>query len=219
MRNLESGLRAFRFRRIGPPDVRGRLPLVLLCLFFLVLAEGMALFGLAGCGAGPSSKLATGGEELQRLALADRRTFDASRPPTEASPQRAVSFRTAAEGRAALQKGDLEAAEDLLERALGLDPANPFSYLYLADVRMRRGDLRQALVFLDKAEIHFRGHPYWLGEVCARKGLCWERLGSPAEAGQAYRKALEFDPSNQTSLEGLGRLGDRSGEAQRPETK
>jgi|GEM_PF-1335223 Tfp pilus assembly protein PilF len=182
---------------------RGAIP----ALFSLMLlAAGTVLLGLAGCGAGPSKQLA-GRDEAERLALADRGTFDVSRPPPEAPPQRVASFRSAAEGRAALQKGDMAAAEDLLERALGLDPANPFSYLYLADVRVRQGDPRQALVFLDKAEIHFRGHRYWLGEVYARKGLCWEKLGSPDEARKAYRKALESDPSNRAAREGLGRLG------------
>jgi len=172
----------------------------------MLLAAGTALLGSAGCGAGPSKRMA-GQEEAERLALADRGTFDVSRPPPEAPPQRVASFRSAAEGRAALQQGDVTAAEDLLERALSLDPANPFSYLYLADVRIRQGDPRQALVFLEKAEIHFRTHPYWLGEVYARKGLCWEKLGSPDEARRAYRKALESDPSNRAAREGLERLG------------
>lgn len=192
---------------------RGRFPVL---FFLMLLAAGTVLLGSAGCGAGPSSKRMAGPEEAERLALADRGTFDVHRPPPEAPPQRVASFRSAAEGRAALQKGDVAAAEDLLERALGLDPANPFSYLYLADVRIRRGDPRQALVFLDKAEIHFRAHPYWLGEVYARKGFCWEKLGSPVEACKAYHKALEANPSNRDALEGLERLCDGMEKVQGP---
>lgn len=206
MSRLESGRNGVPYSLMGPLGARGSLPLVFFP-FFLSVAVGAALLVSAGCGAGPSI-LAAGGEEAQRVALIDRSAFDASRPPDEASPQLVASFRAAAEGRAALQKGDVAGAEDLLERALGLDPANPFSYLYLADVRFRRGNLRQALAFLDQAEIHFRGHPYWLGEVYARKGLCWERLGSPAEARKAFRRALDSDPSNRASMEGLERLGD-----------
>ncbi len=200
----------------SPAAGGGGLPVGLLLLFSLALAAGAALFVSAGCGAGPSSRLGDGGEEARRLALADRGAFDASLPPAEASPRLVASFRSAADGREALEKGDLAGAEDLLEKALGLDPANPFSYLYLADVRMRRGDLRQSLVFLDKAEIYFRGHPYWLGEVYARKGLCWEKLGSPAEARRAFRRSLGYDPSNRVSREGLDRLGDGPGKVQGP---
>ena len=65
----------------------------------MLLAAGTALLGSAGCGAGPSKRMA-GQEEAERLALADRGTFDVSRPPPEAPPQRVASFRSAAEGRA-----------------------------------------------------------------------------------------------------------------------
>lgn len=189
---------------------------MVLFLLAVVLAAGAPLLVSTGCGVGPSTRLETDDEEALRLALADRRTYDVSLPPAEGSPQLVASFRSAAEGRAALQQGDLAGAEDLLERALGLDPANPFSYLLLADIRMRRGDLRQALVFLDKAEIHFRGHPYWLGEVYGRKGLCWEKLGSPTEARKAFRRSLDYDPSNRASRAGLDRLGDGAEKARGP---
>lgn len=209
MSRPEPGLSRVPSSLMGSRVAIGSLRLVLF-LHFVAFAAGAALLVSAGCGAGPSSRLGADDdeEEALRLALADRRTYDVSLPPAEGSPQLVASFRSAAEGRAALQRGDLDGAEDLLERALGLDPANPFSYLLLADLRIRRGDLRQALVFLDKAEIHFRGHPYWLGEVYARKGLCWEKLGSATEARRAFRRSLDYDPSNRASREGLDRLGD-----------
>jgi len=159
---------------------------------------------LAGCSAGARGAVVQ--EDGLREVLLEDKGFTVNRPPEDASPQRVASFRSAAAGYSALQKGNLYEAEDLLERALGLDPRNPFSYLYLAEVRIQQGEMKQALVFLDQSELRFQGHPYWLCEVYTRKGLCLERLGSAEQALGAYRKALEYDPSNRTSREALQRL-------------
>ncbi|MEW6440321.1 MAG: tetratricopeptide repeat protein [bacterium] len=128
--------------------------------------------------------------------MARDRQFVVDRAPEDAAPQRVASFGSAAAGHAALQKGDLYGAEDLLERAVALDPGNPFSYFYLAEVRYRQGEAKQALVLLDQSELRFHGHPYWLGEVYALKALCWEKLGSAEKSKAAYEKALEYNPSN-----------------------
>jgi tetratricopeptide (TPR) repeat protein len=87
-------------------------------------------------------------------------------------------------------------AEDRLEKALSVDPRNPFCYLYLAEIRFLEGDTGQALILLNQAEVQFQGHPYWLGEVYTRKGLYWEAVDSTDEAQSAYSKALEYNPWN-----------------------
>lgn len=172
-------------------------------LLAVLLAVWSGAGGLAGCSAG--ARGAVKKEKFQELVLEDK-GFTADSPPEDASPQRVASFRSAAAGCSALQKGNLYDAEDLLERAVGLDPRNPFSYLYLAEVRSKQGDWKQALILLDQSELHFQGHPYWLSEVYARKGFCWESLGSAQEALGAHRKALEYDSSNRASREAMKRL-------------
>ena len=127
-------------------------------------------------------------------------SFTVEAAPAEAPAHRTASFRMAADGYRALRSGQLQEAEDKLEKALSVDPRNPFCYLYLAEIRFREGDIRQALILLNQAEVLFQGHPYWLGEVCTKKGLCWEALDSPEKAQSAYGRALEYNPWNEESL-------------------
>ena len=139
-----------------------------------------------------------GDRDLRRAVLEDQ-SFTVEEVPEGAPAHRAASFRLAAEGYRALQSGHVREAEDRLEKALSVDPRNPFCYLYLAEIRYLEGDTGQALIFLNQAEVQFQGHPYWLGEVYTRKGLYWEALDSTDKAQSAYGKALEYNPWNEES--------------------
>jgi len=136
--------------------------------------------------------------ELRRAVLKDQ-SFTVDVVPADAPPHRAASFRLAAEGYRALRGGQLQDAEDSLEKALSVDPRNPFCYLYLAEIRFREGETRQAIILLHQAEVLFQGHPYWLGEVYTHEGRYWEALDSWDEARAAYSKALEHNPWSEES--------------------
>ncbi len=134
--------------------------------------------------------------EVRRAVLEDQ-SFTVEKIPAEAPAHRAASFRLAAEGYRALQAGRLEEAEDRLEQALSVDPRNPFCYLYLAEIRSRQGNERQAVILLHQGEVLFQGHPYWLSEAYTREGQCWEALHAWDQAKAAYSKALEYNPWNE----------------------
>ena len=140
--------------------------------------------------------------ELKRAVLADQ-SFTVDTVPEDAPAHRAASFRLAADGYRALREGNLQEAEDRLEKALSVDPRNPFCYLYLAEIRSRGGETRQAIILLHQAEVLFQGHPYWLGEVYTREGRYWEMLDSWDEARAAYSKALKHNPWNEESRQGM----------------
>jgi len=146
-------------------------------------------------------------EEALRAALREDALYDVQNVPPGFPPQRAASFRAAAQGVAAWKQGRLQEAEDRLESALTLDPRNPFGYLYLAQIRIEQGAFPQALIFLNQAEVLLQGHPYWLGEVYAARGVCHEQTGGKAEAAGDYARALEYNPWNETSRDGLERVG------------
>ncbi len=151
---------------------------------------------ISGCAA--LSREAAREKELRRAVLEDQ-SFTVEKVPVDAPAHRAASFRVAAEGYRALRAGQLQEAEDRLEKALSVDPRNPFCYLYLAEIRFREGDARQAIILLHQAEVLFQGHPYWLGEAYAREGRYWEALDSWDKARSAYSKALEHNPWNEES--------------------
>lgn len=141
-------------------------------------------------------------KDLRRAVLEDR-AFTVETVPADAPAHRAASFRLAAEGYRALRKGLLQEAEDRLEKALSLDPRNPFCYFYLAEIRYREGGIRQAIILLHQGEVLFQGHPYWLGELYTREGLYWEALDAVEKAQEAYSRALEHNPWNEESRQRL----------------
>ncbi len=168
----------------------------------------VSCLGLIGCAA--SAKTSVRERELKRI-LSEDRQYTLEAVPLESPPQRAASFRIAAQGLRALEEGRMQEAEDKLEKALSLDPRNAFCYLYLAEIRFKGGEIEQALMLLNQSEVLFQGHPYWLSEVFARKGLYLEEMRSTDEARRAYRKALEYNPWNESSKKGLERVGPSRG--------
>lgn len=178
--------------RWPPPNGGIPFPVILL----LLLAASL----LSGCAA--TGRETARERELRRAVLEDR-SFTVEEVPAGAPAHKAASLRLAAEGVRALRAGRAEEAEEWLEKGLSLDPRNPFCYLYLAEVRYREGETRQAIILLHQAGVQFQGHPYWLGEVYTREGRYWESLGSPDEARSAYRKALEHNPWNEESRQKL----------------
>jgi len=155
---------------------------------------------ISGCAA--LSRESAREKDLRRAVLKDQ-SFTVDVVPADAPPHRAASFRLAAEGYRALRGGKSQEAEDSLEKALSLDPRNPFCYLYLAEIRSGEGETRQAVILLRQAEVLFQGHPYWLGEVYTREGRYWEALDSWDEARAAYSKALKHNPWNEESRQRL----------------
>ena len=171
--------------RLLPSGTGRRVALGITLLLFLVIA-GCAVLG----------RDSVRDRDLRRAVLEDQ-SFTVEQVPQGVPAHRAASFRMAAEGYRALQRGDLGEAEDRLEKALSVDPRNPFCYLYLAEIRFLEGDTGQAQILLNQAEVQFQGHPYWLGEVYTRRGMYWEALDSMDEAQSAYGKALEYNPWNE----------------------
>jgi len=171
------------------------------CRFLLLFMAGVLAAGCAATAARVDPE-----ENLREPLLADA-LFHVQNVLPEFPPQRAASFRVAAEGYLAWKQGRVQEAEERLERALTLDPRNPFGYFYLAEIRFGEGAFPQALIFLNQAEVLFQGHPYWLSEVYESKGRCHEQLRGTEEAARAYTRALEYNPWNETSMEGLARVG------------
>lgn len=163
---------------------------------------------IAGCAS--VSREAPDAPDLRLQILADSR-YSLEHVPAGAPPQRAASFRIAEKGLRAIRDGRWQEAEDRLEKALSLDPGNPFCYFYLAEIRNEAGQSEQALLLLNQAEVLFQGHPYWLAETYAHKGRILESLRATGEARQAYAEALEFNPWHEEARNGLTRTGGGEG--------
>lgn len=98
-----------------------------------------------------------------------------------------------------LSGGDLGMAEELLRRALSLDPDNPRAWAALGRVTLARGDATAAVRWLELA-VDRRGrraeYHLWLGD--ARRAA-----GDEQGARQAWQSALRRDPDNREAQQRL----------------
>ncbi|HEX7127612.1 MAG TPA: tetratricopeptide repeat protein [Thermodesulfobacteriota bacterium] len=116
-------------------------------------------------------------------------------PATEGQPpHRAASLRIVERAAHDLAAGRDDAAARQLDRAIRLDPSNPYAFYLIALHRHRQGVFDQSLAFARKAEILLRDDPSWLAETYLLMALNQEALGRPREALRLYEAALAIEP-------------------------
>lgn len=115
------------------------------------------------------------------------------------------------EGLAALERGDLGAAETAFDAALALVPGRPSTLLNLAAVRNARGRPEAALPLLDEVLAREPG----LADAWGHRGSALAALGRHAEAVAAFDQALALAPGTvpalyqrAASLQVLGRVAE-----------
>lgn len=96
-------------------------------------------------------------------------------------------------GRLAAQGGLFEEAEDVLDRALALDPspANTGGYAFRGWVRVERGDLARGVADLERAVAAGGASPHFLTVL----GQGYVRQGNRAAARTRLQAALALDPA------------------------
>lgn len=123
------------------------------------------------------------------------------------APHVVAATRLADEGRQRLAAGDLDTALEQLERAIAIDPANPYAYYYLAEIHFARGSYQQAIAFGDRAAIlSARADSGLLSRAFGLQGKVFEAAGRFADARAAYQRAIETDHSNRAAQMGLARV-------------
>jgi len=123
-------------------------------------------------------------------------------------PHVAAATRLVERGREQLAGGNSDAAIESLERAIAIDPNNPYAYYFLAESHFARGTYDQAVVFADKAALlSARIDPSWLSRSYCLQGRIFEASGRFPDARASYAQALEADGGNRTAREGLARVG------------
>lgn len=128
-------------------------------------------------------------------------------PSTSLSALELIALGFVEDGKALLDQQDQDGARELFERAVGVAPFQPYSYYFLGRLAFARGDHKQAIAFLQKAELLFaRAERAWLGETISLKGTVYEDLQDYEHARVAYRRSLRFEPANLKVLSALARL-------------
>lgn len=149
-----------------------------------------------GAGVGPDGALS-----VAPPALAD--TIGASTAPNVAAATRLVDA-----GRTRMAAGDYGAALEQLERAIAVDPGNPYAYYYLAELHLLHHTYDQAIAFADRAaSLSETRAPDWASRAYTLQGNAFEAAGRFADARGAYTRAIQAAPGNLAAQVGLARVG------------
>ncbi len=147
------------------------------------LALFVLLVGVAGC-AGPS-----------RFSREPVRLSDLA---SEGDPARRASLRLVTRGLDSDSGGQAQLALSQYERAIQVDPNNPFAYLAIARHHVERGDPELVLQNLERSEalleaqgvISPRVEPHLIG----LRGLAYQESGRSAEATLLLARAGDLAP-------------------------
>lgn len=127
------------------------------------------------------------------------RAFRISEAALDGDPIRRASVRLVLEGLEADTAGGSTTALARYERAVQIDPGDPYAYLALARFHADGLDPRRAEPFLDKAESLLRAEgrdaPRVLAHVIGLRGLIRWNLGRRAEAEPLLEQAREIAPT------------------------
>lgn len=112
-------------------------------------------------------------------------------------PQFAPAFESF--GKLALAKGDYQAAEDHLRKAVRYEPRSPTAPLALAETLTNQGAFDEAVAVLNHlVASHPRSAEGW-----SRLGQVHQQAGNDEEAKQAFLNAIEVAPDHQDAYHGL----------------
>lgn len=77
------------------------------------------------------------------------------------TPRASASLQLTEQGKMLLESGRVDDAITLLERSMGLDPANGLNYYYLSEAWILKGNLVQAEEFNRLAKLYLKDDPDW----------------------------------------------------------
>jgi len=130
-------------------------------------------------------------------------TIDATTAPNVAAATRLVDA-----GRTRIAANDYGAALEQLERAIVIDPSNPYAYYYLAELHLKNRTYDQAIAFADRAaNLSDARAPEWASRAYTLQGNAFEAAGRFADARSAYARAVQAAPGNLAAQVGLARVG------------
>lgn len=95
--------------------------------------------------------------------------------PEEHSPRALASLQLTEQGKILLERGDLDNAISIFERAININPTNGQNYYYLSEAWLLKGNTVQAKEFNRLAEIHLEDDREWMQRVLQQRERIEER--------------------------------------------
>ena len=94
---------------------------------------------------------------------------EGKRPDAPEDPRTLAAMNLTEQGRMLLERGRVDDAISLFERAANISPANGYNCYYLAEAWILKGDPYQAREWNRLAEIYLRENVAWMEKVLAQK--------------------------------------------------
>jgi len=159
--------------------------------WYLASAWLLLLAGCAGVSTQPSTTAATAGAAPSGAQQSGEGAIIKAVPKSAMSENKAV---IALLDRAQIdnESGQREAAGSSLERALRIEPRNPWLWLELAQVRLAQGQYAQAITLAGKSNSFSARQPLVQAENWQVIGQARVAQGDSAGAEQAFKLAAEF---------------------------
>jgi len=120
-----------------------------------------------------------------------------------ASPKRRASLQYTREGKHESDRGMYLKAMKRYEKAIDIDPTNPYAYYHYGIARYSTREHEQSLRLLDQAREKFGENEKWLSRIYNYRGLNYRAMGMFEEAIESFRQAISLDKKNQEAKENL----------------
>lgn len=110
-------------------------------------------------------------------------------------PYQTAANRLVEKARDALNGNNQALAVEHLNKALVIDPYNPFAYFFLSLQTYRNKEFKKSLGFLSKAQYYTKPFPYWQAQTLHLMSLNATALSQHQKAKQYAEKAQKLSPN------------------------
>ncbi|MDT4898030.1 MAG: hypothetical protein QOH25_3107 [Acidobacteriota bacterium] len=161
-------------------------------------------FALASCGS-KNAQPATNANSTNTLTSADG--SGAESPPRELTPEQIEARKFFEQANELARKDEDQAAADIYQKAISLDPDFADAHLRLAmsyEVLGKRDEAEEEYKKAAEAYQKYVRHNQKDARAHFNMGLTYNRLHKPDEAVKAFRQAVKLDPENSDNQYELG---------------
>ena len=126
--------------------------------------------------------------------------------PTQTSYETAA-LRIIEKARFLIENGDYLEAQRFLEKALIIDPQNPYAYFFLGVLMQKKENHETSLGYFEKSLSLLPHHSFWLAQTHKHLGIGFYKLGNNQKAIFHFEKSLEYDSRLKESQDYLEKVG------------
>ncbi len=152
---------------------------------------------VSGCQKGFRGDDSSGRDDWEREKAFPDMSWESS------SPRRKASLQLTKEGVEDSKRGFQMRAMKKYEKAIDIDPTNPYPYYHYGVARLNAKNYQQSIRLMEEAKHKFSGNYKWLSRIYTFQGLSYKGMGEADRAKQCFKKAVDLDEKNVRAWEAL----------------